>query len=228
MANLFNSADNYIELLIPSPLFNGLRLDEIEAFLDNNPYEIVEIKSFEELPVDYYQSVFVLSGAVATYEFDRNGKKNFLNFCSSKDNQLVPISISKKTPSISIIAKKPSVILLLKSDAFFNINPAMLIIQNKVQQNLIKMFYNSSDSTLRRLIYNTEPQARNKILKFITDLYKRDQKTVIKLPLTRDELAAYLQMDTSTLMRELKKLKSENILSYDRNGLTILDVSVFA
>ncbi len=228
MINATSYVDNYIDLLMNSSLFYGLSADEIEIFLKNNHYEIITIKIFEELSINSDKAIIILSGAVATYEFDKNGKKTFINYFTPESNSLVPIKEKDVFPSVSIIAKKTSVVLLLNADSFMNINPSLLVIQNKIQQNLINIFYTISDNELTRNLCNTEPQARNRILKFITDLYKQQQKSQLKLSITRDELADYLQVDTSTLMRELKKLKNDGIINYDRSNITILNLNIFS
>jgi DNA-binding MarR family transcriptional regulator len=73
-----------------------------------------------------------------------------------------------------------------------------------------------------------ESYARDKIIRYIKQLYQKQNKNVLSLTLTRSELADHLLMDTSTLMRELKQMKKEGIIDYNRNKITITDTSLLS
>ncbi len=226
MKQINKTADCYFEYLSKSPLFKGFTIEDIELFLNSIPYEIVELNIFDEFSVDVDKSVFVLSGALVVYEFNKAGKKTFINNYSDKDNIFIPVGKAVGYPSVSVIAKRKSILLLMDTDKFTGTNISLMILRNKVQQNIINMFYKMSANTLSRSICNTETQARNKILKLITRLYNEQKSNKLVVGLTRDELADYLQMDTSTLMRELKKLKSEGAIEYNRKYIVIYNFDV--
>ena len=126
------------------------------------------------------------------------------------------------------IAKKPSLILLLGNDSFSSVNPSLLYLQNKFQKNIIDYFFAITKYIMARTLCNTETYARDKIIRYIKQLYQKQNKNVLSLTLTRSELADHLLMDTSTLMRELKQMKKEGIIEYKRNKITITDTSLLS
>ena len=226
MKQINKTADCYFEYLSKSPLFKSFTIEDIELFLENIPYEIVEVNTFDEFSVDVDKSVFVLSGALVIYEFNKTGKKTFINYYSDKGNIFIPVGKSVGYPSVSVIAKRKSLLLLIDTDKLASTNMSLMILRNKFQQNVMDIFYKMSANDLSRSICNTETQARNKIIKLITRLYNEQKTNKLVVGLTRDELADYLQMDTSTLMRELKKLKSEGSIEYNRKNIVIYNFDI--
>ena len=226
MKQINKTADCYFEYLSKSPLFKSFTIEDIELFLENIPYEIVEVNTFDEFSVDVDKSVFVLSGALVIYEFNKTGKKTFINYYSDKGNIFIPVGKSVGYPSVSVIAKRKSLLLLIDTDKLASTNMSLMILRNKFQQNVMDIFYKMSANDLSRSICNTETQARNKIIKLITRLYNEQKTNKLIVGLTRDELADYLQMDTSTLMRELKKLKNEGSIEYNRKNIVIYNFDI--
>ena len=226
MKQINKTADCYFEYLSKSPLFKDFTIEDIDFFLNNIPYEIVEINTFDEFSVDVDKSVFVLSGALVIYEFNKAGKKTFINYYSDNGNIFIPVGKVVGYPSVSVIAKRKSLLLLINTDKLTSTNMSLIILRNKFQQNVMNIFYKMSENDLSRRICNTETQARNKIIKLITRLYNEQKTNKLIVGLTRDELADYLQMDTSTLMRELKKLKSEGSIEYNRKNIVIYNFDI--
>ena len=226
MKQINKTADCYFEYLSKSPLFKDFTIEDIDFFLNNIPYEIVEINTFDEFSVDVDKSVFVLSGALVIYEFNKAGKKTFINYYSDNGNIFIPVGKVVGYPSVSVIAKRKSLLLLINTDKLTSTNMSLIILRNKFQQNVMNIFYKMSENDLSRRICNTETQAINKIIKLIKRLYNEQKTNKLVVGLTRDELADYLQMDTSTLMRELKKLKSEGSIEYNRKNIVIYNFDI--
>lgn len=141
---------------------------------------------------------------------------------------MIPIDDEVGYSTVSIIAKKPSLILLLGNDSFSSVNPSLLYLQNKFQKNIIDYFFAITKYIMARTLCNTEAYARDKIIRYIKQLYQKQNKNVLSLTLTRSELADHLLMDTRTLMRELKQMKKEGIIDYKRNKITITDTSLLS
>lgn len=62
---------------------------------------------------------------------------------------------------------------------------------------------------------------REKLLTYFNNLAKKRGKKTFNLPITYIELADYLSVDRSAMMRELKKLKVEKIIASDGKKITI-------
>lgn len=223
-----HSLDNYMVFLMKSPIFCDFTFEEIDEFLKNNDYKIVKLNAKESLDVELGKSVFLISGAVATYETNENGKKTLIHLFLPEKEPMIPIDDSIGYPSVSIIAKKPSLILMLSNNSFFSVNPSLLYLQNKFQKNIIDYFFSITRAIMARTLCNNEACARDKIIKYMKLLYQEQNKKELSLKMTRSDLASYLHMDTSTLMRELKQMKKEGIINYDKNKIIITDITIMS
>ena len=200
-----NQIEKNIDCLKNSMLFRGLNAYEIEEFLLANYFKIIDLNRGEPVNIEPNMSLFVLSGAVATYENDAEGLKTFICLFEQNVNPMIPIWSKSSYPSITIEARKKSTVLLLSSDSFLKFNPSLLILQNKVQENVIEMLFIGSDDVVQRRRANAGSVSKDKIIKYLNQLKIEQKSNKLEISLTRQELADHLQMDVSTLMRELKK-----------------------
>ena len=74
-------------------------------------------------------------------------------------------------------------------------------------QNLLKLISTKINEKNERIEILTEKTIRNKLLKYFQIITKRNGSRTIYLPFTYTELAEYLSVDRSALMREIKNLK---------------------
>ncbi len=77
---------------------------------------------------------------------------------------------------------------------------------------------------MQTTIINAASAAKGKIIKYLRKLMNKQNSNALTIPFTRQELADHLQMDISTLMRELKNLQNENALKYEGKCITIYKI----
>lgn len=80
-------------------------------------------------------------------------------------------------------------------------------------QNLLKLISTKINEKNERIEILTEKTIRNKLLKYFQIITKRNGSRTIYLPFTYTELAEYLSVDRSALMREIKNLKNDGIIT---------------
>lgn len=207
----------YLHLLEKLKIFRNLTMHEIEEFLHYSDYTIKKVGTHEQIDPSKHgmKTVIPIMGCVATYQ-NNNGQTSYIASFTPGENEMVVVHPKIEQSSVVIVAKQPSVVLLLAYDSFTKPNYNILSIQNKVQGNIIDMVFLMSQNVLERDIINSVPSAREKILNFIHYLIEEQGNNPVTVNMTRSMLADYLKIDTSTLMRELKKLKAEGIIDYNR------------
>lgn len=220
MQKLTGSPDNYIEYFKHSPLFENLSGEEIELFLKNSRYILYKLNSKEEIPIDTSCLIFTLSGALATYAISEDGNKRVVNL-SLPETPMIPTYDMKTLYSVGVYAKRASIALQLARESFMNVNPPILIIQHTIQKNILKQFFIMSTVIMEHQICLTETTARERIMHYIAELYKEQKQQTVTLPFDRNSLADYLQIDISTLARELKRLKADNLIDYSNRSITL-------
>lgn len=118
-----------------------------------------------------------------------------------------------------LLAKKNCTVKFLKYDT--------VISQCKKNcQNHLKFINNIifSTSSKSRLHINilSQRKIKNKLLMYFEFLSQQSDGNTIKLPLPLSDLADYLAVDRSAMMRELKKMNIENIISSKATKVTII------
>ncbi|MCD8026049.1 MAG: hypothetical protein LUF33_03740 [Clostridiales bacterium] len=214
--------DEYIIFLKASPLFKGMSLFEIEDYLKNTDFLIVTLEKGEAFTDTITKSAYVLDGTLATYENGLDGRKRFVNIFSAEGNALLPVAEDKPYPSVTIEAKSHSVVLIIsRNQNYSTMDNYQLKLYNTVLQNTIDIFYEMTKNVLERTMVNSETYARNKIIKFFNQQVELQGSKTVVINLTRVELADHLQMDTSTLMWELKGLKRDGLIDFSEKTFTI-------
>lgn len=226
---MFSDFEINIDYIINSKLFEGLTAAQIESFLNSTNYDIRRFKAGEDVPTDIDKSVFVLDGSVATYDNRPNGTKAFISTFEPSTGCLIAISVIRPYPYENFVmgARKNSVVLYLETMSIMNPIPGMLSIQNTVQQNVIKIFYQMTGNVAERTFINTESYASTRIKEYLKLLYTRQDGDTITIPLKRTELADHLNMDISTINREFNKLSEKGLINVKGKSVIILDADKF-
>lgn len=219
-----NQIEKNIGYLRNSRLFRECTDDEIERFLYNTEFKIIELKRGEKLEIELDKSIFVLDGSIGSYENNADGVKTFINYFESNKNELIAVSEDTPYPTVSVEARKRAVVLLLKTNSFLTLNPKDLVLQNRIQQNIISIFYKMTENVMQRTIATSESVSKNKIIKYLRQLMEEQKSKALKIPFTRQELADHLQMDISTLMRELKNMQESGDLKYEGKNITVYNI----
>ncbi len=75
---------------------------------------------------------------------------------------------------------------------------------------------------VRELSYET---LRHKICSFIMEMYEKQKSNILKVPITRQNMAEYLGVQRPSLSRELIRMKEDGLIDFDRDTITIKDIN---
>ncbi|HWT74397.1 MAG TPA: Crp/Fnr family transcriptional regulator [Mobilitalea sp.] len=85
------------------------------------------------------------------------------------------------------------------------------------------LIINSGKRVLHHIDILSQLNLRNKLLSFFDYCRKRNNSTSFVLPITLSELAEYLAVDRSAMMREIAKMKAEAIIMSEGRKITLLE-----
>ena len=123
-----------------------------------------------------------------------------------------------------LVAKKNCTVKFLKYDCVISLCKKNCQNHRKFINNII--FSTSSKSRLHINILS-QRKIRNKLLMYFEFISRQSETNKIKLPLPLADLADYLAVDRSAMMRELKKMNDENIISSKGTNITLIRNSEF-
>ena len=196
------------------PIFENLDCNELEEIVEE-----IEHKTFDKGAMIFSEGseantlFFINEGKIKLYKYNKDGKEQILHILTNGDffGELDLIKSStykfnakamdnakictlKKSEVKNIIMKKPEIaIKLLES-----VGERLAAIEN-LAQNLST---NDVDARIAYLLIN------------LMDKYSEeaDGKKLIKLPLSREDMANYIGVTRETISRKLKKLEDESLI----------------
>lgn len=201
--------ENQMELLKKSKIFNNFTEKEIQEVMGETEWSIKEYKPKQTIEIVPDRMIFLIKGVLHTIENSDSGSKRIVNICTPNTSSFIPMIAKKEYSSVSVVAKKDAVLLLLSGTLFEKLNTKILPLQNKLQQNLIRSYNELLQENLTRAMVTSETTARKRILKYFQFHQNGRVNNLSYTEITRDELADILNVDVSTLMRELRTLKEE-------------------
>ena len=208
-------------------------LKNLQLFNNLNDLEIEEVKNFLS-DIKTYKSkstVFnvgdeinyigiLLSGQVELAIDDAFGNKTILSKLSAPAlfAESVLIRGIKEIP-LSVVATTDSQIIFFDYKSFSAKN---LSSKEKVKDNLIDILAGKNLFMRDKLNLFSLQSTRAKILYFLSNESRKNHSKYFTIDFNITELAQYLNLNRSSLSRELSKLKKEGLIDYDKKTFRIL------
>ena len=159
----------------------------------------------------------VLSGTVTILKYDYFGNRYILDDLDYNSMFGRPFLYMDK--DISVVAATDCEILFLDYDNLLENN----IKYEKINSNLNKIVSLKISELYERVEILSKRTIREKLLCYFNMIAKKKGKKTFVLPITYIELADYLSIDRSAMMRELKKLKDAKLINSNGKKITILN-----
>ena len=211
-------------VLQTNPLFRGLDRDRLDRQLQVMKAEKTRSARGEMLlrlgePIRRFG--VVLSGSVQVCVDDIEGSRMIMAEVAPgiSFGESLCFLRTKESP-VYIFASEDSELLWLSTEAlFFDPGDAFLAeLQGRFTAALAAkaLTMNNRIQVLSRL------SLRDKLTAYFTELAAAQGSSVIRLPMNREDTAAYIGANRSALSRELAKMKAEGLIDYHKNQIRIL------
>jgi|GEM_PF-88061 len=226
LGGFFMGIEHYKNLISHTHLFNQFSPNDISTLFIKDYYKI---KDYERDSIIYLQNEvcntidIVLGGSVHIQKIDENGGILTIatyttgdimgaNLAFSKANQY-PMTVISNTQSTVLHINKKLILNLCQNDRNFlikfleTLSSKALILTNKIKFISMKTI-------------------RDKIIEFLTYEYHLQNSPVIKLQVSKKELAERFGIQRPSLFRELRKMKEDGLIDYDSRSITIVDMEL--
>ena len=154
----------------------------------------------------------VVSGEAQLVHYDYNGNRTILAEYTEGD-VFGDIFSNIGNGEISVQAKEDSEIMFMDYDHIINRCKKNCVYHNTIIQNMIQILSKRIYIQNERIEILTKRTIREKLLKYFDTILKKNHSKVIYLPFSYTDLADYLSIDRSAMMRELKNLKEDGCIS---------------
>ncbi len=166
---------------------------------------------------------FILSGKADIIRITIDGEASIIQ-------KLTPGSIFNDAfscfsqDSVFVISKTDTEIFFIDYPIIFKNCPVKCPYHYHLIEHLLNLITENNIIANEKIEILTHNKIRDRILAFISITIGTSNATSITLPYSFTELAEYLCVDRSSLMRELKKMEEEKIIKRENKTLILLNV----
>ena len=157
----------------------------------------------------------ILNGKASIITYDYSGNRDIID--SLEYDAVFGKHYSYINSDVSIIAATPCEVLFLDYQLLASNSSKY----DKLNYNINKLLTNKIYSLYEKIEILSKRSTREKLLSYFGNISKKRGKKTFNLPITYMELADYLSVDRSAMMREIKKLKDEKKISTEGKKITI-------
>ncbi|MCI5839058.1 MAG: Crp/Fnr family transcriptional regulator [Peptoniphilaceae bacterium] len=159
---------------------------------------------------------YLIKGDIIVSKIDYNGKRSIVQNFTEKSVFGEIYAYLNETYDFSAIANEDSLILIIKDfKKIFNLD-----LDKSFLISFIDLLAKKCMLLSRKNQISTQFTLRQKIANY---LIYNEEKNIVKLEMTREELADFLSTTRPSLSRELSKMKSERIIDVNGKTIEILD-----
>ena len=161
----------------------------------------------------------LLSGKVNVKAYTSGGKNFTVNTLTEGQmfGDMLLYSDNNKTYPGSLVSVGDSVILYMDNNRF----KSLLHSNQTLCTNFLRLLSNKALSVTMKSKLLSQDSLRDKILFYLTQEKRKQDSNVISLNMTKEDLANLLFTQRPSLSRELKHMKDEGLIDYDRYTITL-------
>ena len=199
-------------------IFKEMSSDEIKEALKSLGSRRIVFKKEHIIVSNLFENDLIgiiIEGSAAIVKYDYLGNRNIIDNLEYDSMFGRPFLYMDK--DASIVATADCEILFLDYDKLLGNNRRF----EKINSNINKIIASKISELYERVEILSKRTIKEKLICYFNMLVKKKGKKTISLPITYIELADYLSVDRSAMMREIKKLKDSKIISTDSKKITI-------
>jgi len=209
---------NHLRILKKVKLFEGLSETGIEEALSCLGKKTAKYKKGDTIIIEgepVKDIGIVLSGSVQILKDDFDGARAIIS-------QLYPSEIFAEALACAQVQKSP-VTAQAAADCEIVFIPFMKVsnvcsnacgFHSKIIMNMLKILASKNMLLNNKIEHTSKRTTREKLLSYFAELSAKESSKKFTLPFSKTQLADYLFVDRSAMMRELAKMKKEKAIDF--------------
>ncbi|AWZ48981.1 transcriptional regulator [Clostridiaceae bacterium 14S0207] len=220
--------ESYIKIIKNSPLFHGIKEEEIIYMLKCLTPKIHSF-SKNECIVNSGEEInkfgIVLEGEVTILKENSEGNRVIISVIKKGDlfGEMLVFSSRKIWPVTVMVQNSCKVLFLTNSDLIARCGK-MCPWHNALLQNFIKIISDKALILNKKVDYLSIKSIRGKIATYLLEQYENNPSNNIILPLNRNELADFLNVSRPSMSREMSGMRDEGIIDFYLSTFRIKDM----
>lgn len=197
-----------------APIFSMLdkeQIGEITSLIIRRKYKKGQIIFFEGDVLDKFY--IINRGKIKIYKYTKEGKEQILYILSEGDFMGYLNLLKKSKVEFNAEALEDVGVCILTKDDFDSILKKTPEISLKILENLHDRIVSLEDLVQRLSTKDIEARIAGLLVSFAKDFgEKQENKIIIDLPLSREEMANYIGVTRETISRKLTSMQDDGII----------------
>ena len=164
----------------------------------------------------------VIVGSVQMLKGDIKGEEMIFDIIKENEVFGEVYVASDEDASVTYQAISDTMVLMMPYDKVLHTCAMDCMFHRQLIENMVQTIAKKNLRLMEKIEITSKKTLREKILAYLYIEEKKDKGRYIELPMGRIAWAQYLNANRSALTRELKKIKEEGIIDYERNTFMIL------
>ena len=169
-----------------------------------------------------HQICIMLSGEADLIRYDAKGNRTIVEHFINNDIFGEAFYTITTNNELFVKARKKCEIYFLTYDNVINKCKSNCKFHQILKENISNLISNKLIQLNTRVELLTKRSTRDKLIFYFNILSTRSLNKTFSLPMSLTDLADYLSIDRSAMMRELKLLKEDGIIIKDKNKITLI------
>ena len=187
--------------------------------------KIFERDQYIALEGDQIKTIgIVISGEVMVHRESPSGERIILTRIKEKGMFGEVAAYTKGTWTASAITTVKSEILLFSPGAIFGFCPNGCDTHQLLIKNMLYIVSKKALVLHEKVEMLSLKSIRKKVSRYLLIQYEKVHKNTFTIPMSRQELADYLQVTRPSLSRELMAMREDNLIDYKGKEFTLLNL----
>lgn len=166
----------------------------------------------------------ILSGSVLIENNDLWGNRSILAVIEKDHIFAESYAFVNAKLNVTVIAAEDTEVLFLNAQAVITMCSTACHFHTQLIYNLLSISSTNNIRLSERILNTSSKTIRGRLITYFSQEAHKNDSNEFKIPLNRQELADYLNVDRSALSNELGKMRDEKILSFYKNEFKLLDM----
>lgn len=188
---------------------------------------LIETKTFkkDEIITTYIlkrnQICFLLKGEAYLAKYDEDGNRRIIYYL--KKNNIFGEAFYKlySDRELFVVAKKDCEVAFLPYDSIESCNKDCIFHISLLRNLPDLILYGVSEISYRAELLSNKT-IKNKLLAYLNNLSIENGNKTFEVPISFSELADYLVIERTAMMKQLKKMQEEGLIKKSKNKITLL------
>lgn len=167
----------------------------------------------------------VLSGTVLIENNDLWGNRTILAAIGKDHIFAESYAYVKEKLKVSVTAAEATEVLFLNAQSIITMCAKACHFHTRLIQNLLAISSSNNIRLSERILNTSAKTIRGRLISYLSQEAYKNRSNEFAIPLNRQELADYLNVDRSALSNELGKMRDEKIVSFHKNKFHLLTMA---